>query len=47
MNSSAGVPNELVSIIIAIIIYFAATSLMLENWMKKFTQIFKKNEGDK
>jgi general nucleoside transport system permease protein len=47
MNSAAGVPNELVSIIIAIIIYFAATSLMLENWMKRVTGIFKKNVGDK
>ncbi|MCM8711822.1 ABC transporter permease [Clostridium sp. SYSU_GA19001] len=47
MNSSAGVPNELVSIIIAIIIYFAATSLMLENLMKRFTKIYNKKGGGK
>jgi simple sugar transport system permease protein len=47
MNSSAGVPNELVSIIIAIIVFFSATSLMLENWMDRLKKIFKKNEGGK
>lgn len=47
MNSSAGVPNELVSIIIAIIIYFAAASLMLEIWLNRIKRIFKKNEGEK
>lgn len=47
MNSSAGVPNELVSIIVAIIIYFAATSLMLETWLNRIKKIFRKNEGEK
>lgn len=47
MNSAAGVPNELVSIIIAIIVFFSATSLMLEKWMDRLKKIFKKNEGDK
>lgn len=47
MSSSADVPNELIPIIGAIIIYFAATSLMLENWLLKIQKLFKKNEGDK
>lgn len=47
MSSSADVPNELIPIIGAIIIYFAATSLMLENWLSRIQKLFKKNEGDK
>ncbi|MHC1683376.1 MAG: ABC transporter permease [Clostridiaceae bacterium] len=47
MSSSANVPNELIPIIVAIIIYFAATSLMLETWLQKITKTFKRNEGDK
>jgi simple sugar transport system permease protein len=47
MNSAAAVPNELVSIIVAIIIYFAATSLMLESWLNRIKKIFKRNEGGK
>lgn len=47
MNSATDVPNELVSIIVAIIIYFAATSLMLESWLNRIRKIFKKNEGEK
>ncbi|WP_163192453.1 ABC transporter permease [Clostridium thermarum] len=47
MNSAAGVPRELVSIIIAIIVFFSATSLMFESWMDRFKKIFKKNEGGK
>jgi general nucleoside transport system permease protein len=47
MQSSTSVPNELVPIIIAIIIFFAATSLMLKSWVQKIEKIFNKNEGDK
>jgi general nucleoside transport system permease protein len=47
MQSATSVPNELVPIIIAIIIFFAATSLMLEGWVKKFEKLFKRNAGDK
>lgn len=47
MQSSTSVPNELVPIIIAIIIFFAATSLMLESWLKKSEKFFKKSEGGK
>ncbi|MCM0648395.1 ABC transporter permease [Clostridium swellfunianum] len=47
MQSSTSVPNELVPIIIAIIIFFAATSLMLEGWVKRFEKLFRRNAGDK
>lgn len=47
MQSSTNVPNELVPIIIAIIVFFAATSLMLENWVNKLQKKFRKSEGDK
>lgn len=47
MQSSTNVPNELVPIIIAIIIFFAATSLMLQAWMQRAEKLLKKNEGDK
>ncbi len=47
MQSATSVPNELVPIIIAIIIFFAATSLMLEGWVKKFEKLFRRNAGDK
>lgn len=47
MQSSTSVPNELVPIIIAIIIFFAATSLMLKSWVQRAEKLFKKNEGDK
>lgn len=45
MSSAANVPNELVSAISAIIIYFAATSLMFEKWLQKIHRLFKRNEG--
>lgn len=47
MQSSTEVPNELVPIIIAIIIFFAATSLMLQTWLQKIEKLFKRNEGEK
>jgi general nucleoside transport system permease protein len=47
MQSATEVPNELVPIIVAIIIFFAATSLMLEGWLKRFDKLFRKNVGDK
>jgi general nucleoside transport system permease protein len=47
MQSSTNVPNELVPIIIATIIFFAATSLMLQIWMQRAEKLLKKNEGDK
>jgi simple sugar transport system permease protein len=47
MQSATSVPNELVPIIIAIIIFFAATSLMLEGWVKKIEKLFRRNAGDK
>jgi simple sugar transport system permease protein len=47
MQSATSVPNELVPIIIAIIIFFAATSLMLEGWVKRFEKLFRRNAGDK
>jgi simple sugar transport system permease protein len=34
MTASTDVPNELVPIIMAIIIYFAATNLMIKKWIK-------------
>jgi simple sugar transport system permease protein len=46
MQSSTSVPNELVPIIIAIIIFFAATSLMLQGWIKRLEKLFRKNVGD-
>lgn len=46
MSSAANVPNELVSTIIAIIIYFAATSLMFQKWLEKIQRLFRRNEGD-
>lgn len=47
MQSATDVPNELVPIIIAIIVFFAATSLMIENMIKKVGKLFSKKEGDK
>lgn len=47
MQSSTSVPNELVPIIVAIIIFFAATSLMLQGWLNKIEKLFKKSEGGK
>ena len=47
MQSATNVPNELVPIIIATIIFFAATSLMLQIWMQRVEKLLKKNEGDK
>lgn len=47
MQSATEVPNELVPIIVAIIIFFSATSLMLEGWLKRFDKLYKKNVGDK
>lgn len=47
MQSSTSVPNELVPIIVAIIIFFAATSLMLQGWLNKLEKIFRKSEGGK
>jgi len=38
MTASTDVPNELVPIIMAIIIYFAATNLMVKGWLKKLGQ---------
>jgi ABC-type uncharacterized transport system permease subunit len=46
MQSATNVPNELVPIIIATIIFFAATSLMLQGWVQKLSKLFKKNVGD-
>lgn len=45
MSSSANVPNEIISIIGAIIIYFAATSLMFQNWLQRIQRLFRRNEG--
>ena len=45
MNAATKVPNELVPIIVAIIIYFAATSLMFETWLHRIGSIFRKKEG--
>lgn len=46
MQSSTDVPNELVPIIIATIIFFAATSLMIEVWVNKaWKAIGKKGDG--
>ncbi|MDA3846280.1 MAG: ABC transporter permease [Vallitaleaceae bacterium] len=39
MTASTDVPNELVPIIMAIIIYFAATNLMIKSWIKKLGQL--------
>lgn len=47
MQSTTSVPNELVPIIVAIIIFFAATSLMLQGWLNKIEKLFKKSEGGK
>lgn len=47
MQSATNVPNELVPIIIAIIIFFAATSLMLQNWLHRIEKLVKRKEGDK
>jgi len=46
MQSATNVPNELVPIIIAIIIFFAATSLMLQTWLQRVEKLVKRN-GDK
>ncbi len=47
MQASTDVPNELVPIIIAIIIFFAATSLMLKGFVQRVEKIYKKkNVGD-
>ena len=43
MQSATNVPNELVPIIIAIIIFFAATSLMLQTWLQKVEKLVKRN----
>lgn len=45
MQASTNVPNELVPIIIAIIIFFAATSLMLKSFIQKAERLYKKKEG--
>lgn len=47
MQSATEVPNELVPIIVAIIIFFSATSLMLEGWLKRFDKLYRRNAGDK
>lgn len=47
MNAATKVPNELVPIIVAIIVYFAATSLMFDNWLRRVGNIFKRKEGGK
>jgi len=47
MQASTDVPNELVPIIIAIIIFFAATSLMLKSFVQRVERVYKKNVGDK
>lgn len=47
MQASTDVPNELVPIIIAIIIFFAATSLMLKSIIQRIERLYKKkNVGD-
>lgn len=43
MAASVKVPNELVPIIIAVIIFFAATSLMIKNWLNKLAKRFVKD----
>jgi ABC-type uncharacterized transport system permease subunit len=47
MQASTDVPNELVPIIIAIIIFFAATSLMLKSFIQRVEKLYKRNVGDK
>ena len=47
MQSATRVPNELVPIIIAVIIFFAATSLMLQTFIQKMDKIYKKGAGGK
>lgn len=47
MSSAANVPNELIPIIIAIIIFFAATSLMFESGISKVQKLFIRSAGDK
>lgn len=46
MQAATEVPNELVPIINAIIIFFAATSLMLKGWLQKMGKCLIKDEGD-
>ena len=46
MQSYTNVPYELISIIISVIIYFAATSKMLEEWIKRGYKLFNRKEGD-
>lgn len=47
MQSSTEVPNELVSIINGIIIFFAAVNLMLKGWLGKMDKKLKREEGVK
>ncbi len=46
MQSSTNVPNELVSIIVSVIIYFAATSNMLICWIQKAYKAFNRKDGE-
>lgn len=45
MQSSTNVPNELVPIIIAVIIFFTATSLMIKDWLIKLGKLFSNESG--
>lgn len=45
MQSYSNVPNELVSIIISVIIYFAATSNMVVGWLQKGYKLFHRKDG--
>ncbi len=45
MQSSTDVPNELVSIIIATIIFFAATNLMIKGWLSYVGNKLQKSKG--
>ena len=47
MQSATDVPNELVPIIMATIIFFAAANLLIKNWLNKLGKILNKNGGGK
>lgn len=47
MQSATNVPNELVPIIVAVIIFFAATNLMIKEWLKRIGKLFNKEKSDK
>lgn len=47
MQSLTQVPNELVPIIMAVIIYFAATKLMIKAWIKKLGQLLYSENREK